>query len=284
MTPGSSCGSASLASVESARGNSTRGDSAGGPGPGPGDALPVTVSAYVVLTLLGMLEGLVGTFHYSNGPGILVAILFALAILVTCMLGAHGMRTALGGLLPAIGWYAVSLLLSTGTSGGSVIIADTSQGKWFLFGGALCAAAGAVYGYVQWSRPGRERRERLASGPGRSVGAGRSASLGVSSNRAGASPRSAGGQGAGGRGAGAQGGARGSAGPQADGRQSAGGQGSGGRQGRSTQDAGGQSAGGQGAGGQGEGAGGEGATAPASQPRPESGARGAWRAARRSPR
>jgi hypothetical protein len=157
------------------------------------------VSAYVVLTLLGLLEGLVGTFHYSNGPGVLVAILFALAILATCVLGAYGMRTALGGLLPAVGWYAVSLLLSTGTSGGSVIIADTSQGKWFLFGGALCAAAGAVCGYVQWSRPSRERRERLASGPGRSVGAGRS-------------------------------------GP------------------------------------------------PASQPRPESGARGAWRSARRSPR
>lgn len=151
-----------------------RGGPAGGTGPRPGGATAITVAAYVVLTLLGLLEGLVGTFHYSNGPGALVAILFALAILATCVLGAFGMRTALGGLLPAVGWYAVSLLLSTGTSGGSVIIADTSQGKWFLFGGALCAAAGAVYGYVQWSRPSRERRERLASGPGRSVGTDRS--------------------------------------------------------------------------------------------------------------
>ena len=125
------------------------------------------MGAYVVLVLLGMLEGLIGTFHYGNGPGVLVAILFALAILATCVLGAYGMRTALGALMPAVGWYVVSLLLSTGTSGGSVLIADTSQGKWFLFGGALCAAAGAVYGYVQWSRPSRERRERLAGGPGR---------------------------------------------------------------------------------------------------------------------
>lgn len=223
---------------------STQDKSAGGSGTGPADALPVTVSAYVVLTLLGMLEGLVGTFHYSNGPGALVAILFALAILVTCVLGAYGMRTALGSLLPAIGWYAVSLLLSTGTSGGTVIVANTSQGKWFLFGGALCAAAGAVYGYVHWSRPSRERRERLASGPGRSgdtgrpglVGSGRPGSIGTGGSRPGAGGRGAGGRGAGGEGAG------------------------------------------------GEGAGGQEAVGSEGQPGPATAPRGAWRAARRSSR
>lgn len=151
--------------------DSTQGRPASGSGPGRTGETAITVAAYVVLLLLGMLEGLLGTFHYSNGPGVLVPILFALAIFATCALGAYGMRTALGGLLPAIGWYAVSLVLSMGTSGGSVLIEDSSQGKWFLFGGAICAAAGAVFGYVQWSRPSRERRERLAAGSGQSVGA-----------------------------------------------------------------------------------------------------------------
>jgi hypothetical protein len=150
--------------VESKQGGPAGGSGSGPAGPAGRAGRAITVSAYVVLTLLGLLEGLVGTFQHSRGPGVLVAILFALAILVTCVLGAYGMRSALGGVLPAAGWYAVSLLLSTGTSGGSVLIADTSQGKWFLFGGAICAAAGAVYGYIQWSRPSRERRERLGRG------------------------------------------------------------------------------------------------------------------------
>jgi hypothetical protein len=166
--------------------DSTQGRPAGDSGPGRAGETAITAAAYIVLLLLGMLEGLIGTFHYSNGPGVLLPILFALAILVTCILGAYGMRSALGGLLPAVGWYVVSLLLSTGTAGGSVLIADTSQGKWFLFGGAICAAAGAVTGYVLWSRASRERRERLAAGPGQSVGSGRSGQFGAGSSGSGA--------------------------------------------------------------------------------------------------
>ena len=39
---------------------------------------------------------IVGTFQYSRGPGVLVAVLFDAAILATCMLGAWGMRTGTG--------------------------------------------------------------------------------------------------------------------------------------------------------------------------------------------
>jgi hypothetical protein len=40
-----------------------------------------------------------------------------------------------------------------GTKGGSVVITDSSAGKWFLFGGAATAVAGAVAAFVRWSRP-----------------------------------------------------------------------------------------------------------------------------------
>jgi Family of unknown function (DUF6113) len=120
----------------------------------------VTAGGYIALFLLGMVQGLVGTFQYSRGPGVLVAILFDAAILATCMLGARGMRTALGGLLPAVGWFVVTLVLSGNSAGGSVIVTNTAAGKWFLFGGSLCAAAGAVYAFARWSRSTREHRAR----------------------------------------------------------------------------------------------------------------------------
>jgi Family of unknown function (DUF6113) len=120
----------------------------------------VTAGAYIALCLLGMVQGLIGTFQYSRGPGVLVAILFDAAILATCMLGARGMRTALGGLLPAVGWFVVTLVLSANSAGGSVIVTDTAAGKWFLYGGSLCAAAGAVYAFARWSKGSREHRAR----------------------------------------------------------------------------------------------------------------------------
>lgn len=120
----------------------------------------VTAGGYIALCLLGMVQGLVGTFQYSHGPGVLVAILFDAAILATCILGARGMRTALGGLLPAVGWFVVTVVLSGNSAGGSVIVTNTAAGKWFLFGGSLCAAAGAVYAFARWSRGSREHRAR----------------------------------------------------------------------------------------------------------------------------
>lgn len=120
----------------------------------------VTAAGYVTLFLLGLVQGLIGTFQYSRGPGVLVAVLFDAAILLTCMLGAWGMRTALGGVLPAIGWFVVTLVLSGYSAGGSVIVTNTAAGKWFLFGGSVCAAGGAVYAFARWSRASREHRAR----------------------------------------------------------------------------------------------------------------------------
>ena len=129
--------------------------------PGPGqppsrdDDLGVAVIAYAVLFVLGMVQGLIGTFQYSRGPAPLVAILFDLGILATCVLASWGMRTALGGVLPAAGWLVVTLVLSSAPAGGSVIVTASPAGEWFLFGGAVAAVGGAVFAFARW---GRQRR------------------------------------------------------------------------------------------------------------------------------
>lgn len=142
------------------RGAGVRGAGVRGAGEKAGSRAPqyVTVAAYLALLLLGALIGLIGSFQYSQGPVPLAAVLFDLAILATCVLGSTGMRSAVGGVLPTAGWFVMTLLVSSGTPGGSVVVTDTPAGKWFLFGGAVCAAAGAVYSFAVWSRASRDRR------------------------------------------------------------------------------------------------------------------------------
>jgi Family of unknown function (DUF6113) len=131
----------------------------GPPVPSAGNGPVVRVMAYLLLFVLGALQALIGTFQYSRGPAwSLVAVCFALAILATCVLGGWGMHAAAGGVLPAAGWFLVSVLLGTSSSGGSVLVTNTPQGKWFLFGGAVCAAAGAIISFAKWTRPRARRR------------------------------------------------------------------------------------------------------------------------------
>jgi hypothetical protein len=129
------------------------------------DGPAVVVGAYCMLLLLGALEGLIGCFQYGRALGFFPvgAVAFAVAIGVTCVLGAWGMRRPLGGLMPAVGWFITSFVLAMGTPGGSVVITNTTAGKWYLFGGAACAAAGVVFGFVRWSpaRTGASRRGGL---------------------------------------------------------------------------------------------------------------------------
>jgi hypothetical protein len=116
----------------------------------------VVVGGYTMLLVLGVLEAMIGSFQYSRALGTfpVAAVAFALAIGVTCVLGAWGMHRPLGGLMPAVGWFVTSFVLSMATPGGSVVITNTTGGKWFLFGGSVLAIAGVVVGFVRWS-PGR---------------------------------------------------------------------------------------------------------------------------------
>jgi hypothetical protein len=69
------------------------------------------------------------------------------------------MGSVMGGVLPAIGWLAVSFVLTLPTAAGSVIVTNTTAGEWYLYGGAACAAVGVVAGFRQrWRRPRAGRR------------------------------------------------------------------------------------------------------------------------------
>ena len=120
-----------------------------------------TVAAYVALFLLGLIEGLIGCFQFGHSLGgvPVMSLVFCALILVTIVAGAVGMGTALGGVLPAIGWMTASFVLTLPTAAGSVIVTNTFAGKWYLYGGAACAAIGVVASF-RWRlrRPGAGRR------------------------------------------------------------------------------------------------------------------------------
>jgi hypothetical protein len=106
----------------------------------------VTVGAYAVLLLLGAVEGMIGSFQYSLVPPA-AAIAFCAAILVTCLLAAWGMRSITGAFVPAVGWIVTTFVLSMPVSNGSVIIASTSAGKWYLYGGTVSVIAAMVIAF-----------------------------------------------------------------------------------------------------------------------------------------
>jgi hypothetical protein len=122
--------------------------------PEPSSDSALTVGGcYLVLLLLGVAEGLIGSFQYSRGIGPVpaAAIGFALLILFTCVLAAWGMQASIAALMPAVGWFAASFVLAMSTPGGSIVITNTTAGKWYLFGGAAGAAGGVVAGFTRWS-------------------------------------------------------------------------------------------------------------------------------------
>ena len=119
------------------------------------------VAAYVALFLLGVMQGLIGCFQFGHSLGgvPVMSLVFCALILVTIVAGAVGMGTALGGVLPAIGWMATSFVLTLPTAGGSVIVTNTAAGKWYLYGGAACAATGIVASFsLRLRRPGVGRQ------------------------------------------------------------------------------------------------------------------------------
>ena len=122
------------------------------------------MAAYVLLFLLGAMQGLIGCFEFSHSLGSVpvAALGFCALILVTCVLGGLGMRSGFGGLVPAIGWLAASFVLTLPTAAGSVIVTNTTAGKWYLYGGAACAGVGIAVSFrYRPPRPGRGRRPEL---------------------------------------------------------------------------------------------------------------------------
>jgi membrane protein YdbS with pleckstrin-like domain len=115
-----------------------------------GPTWPVTVGVYSALFLFGAVQGLIGSFQYSRTAGSVpvAALVCCAVILATCLLGAWATRSVSGAVLPGIGWIIASFVLSMPVSNGSVIITSTTAGKWYLYGGTLCVAAGVVASFI----------------------------------------------------------------------------------------------------------------------------------------
>ena len=111
----------------------------------------LTVAAYTALFLAGAVQGLIGSFQYSRNPP-LGAIVFCLVLLATCLLGAWAMRSVSGALCPALGWFVASFVLSMPVASGSVIITNSAAGKWYLYGGTVCALSGVGLSFGVWAR------------------------------------------------------------------------------------------------------------------------------------
>jgi Family of unknown function (DUF6113) len=120
----------------------------------------MTAVGYVLLFVLGALQGMIGSFNYSRSPVPLVAIILDLVILATCVLAGWGMRTLGGGLAPAIGWIIASFVLSMPRPNGSIIITNTAAGQWYLYGGSLAALVGAAAAFTLWTRSHPRPRSR----------------------------------------------------------------------------------------------------------------------------
>jgi hypothetical protein len=111
----------------------------------------LNAAVYAALFLAGAVEGLIGSFQYSRDAPF-GAIAFCVALLATGVLGAWATRSITGALWPAIGWILTSFVLSMPAASGSVIIANTTAGKWYLYGGTVSALAGVAVSFGAWVR------------------------------------------------------------------------------------------------------------------------------------
>ena len=115
----------------------------------------VTGGAYALLLVLGVVQGLIGSLEYSAwmiGSFPAAAILFCLILLATCVLGAWGMSSVAGAIVPALGWIVAPFVLDSPSGQGSVIVAAVPSGEWYLYGGAVAALLGIAAAFVLWIR------------------------------------------------------------------------------------------------------------------------------------
>lgn len=128
-------------------------------GSGPdGGRRTLTAVGYLVLFLLGVVQGLIGSFQYSRAPAPLIAIILVLVIFGTCVACGWGIGTFGAALLPAAGWLLASFILAMPRPNGSVVITASAAGEWYLYGGALACVVGCLTAFftkVRRSAPPR---------------------------------------------------------------------------------------------------------------------------------
>jgi peptidoglycan/LPS O-acetylase OafA/YrhL len=128
-------------------------------GPLPaGGQRTLTALGYVLLFVLGALQGLIGSFQYSQSPSPVIAILLAVIIFATCAGCGWGLGTFGGALVPAVGWILATFILAMSRPEGSVVITATTAGECYLYGGALACAVGCLAGFFARVRRPLPRR------------------------------------------------------------------------------------------------------------------------------
>jgi Family of unknown function (DUF6113) len=118
----------------------------------------LTAAGYLMLFVLGALEGLIGSFQYSRSPAPLIAILLVVIVFATCAACGWGVGTFAAGLVPAVGWILASFIVAMPRGNGSVVITATAAGEWYLYGGALACVIGSASAF--FTRLRRSARPR----------------------------------------------------------------------------------------------------------------------------
>jgi nitrate reductase gamma subunit len=115
----------------------------------------VTGGAYGLLLVLGLIEGLIGSFTYSAwmiGSFPAAALLLCVILLATCVFGAWGMTSVAGAIVPALGWIVASFVLDSPSRQGSVIVAAVPSGEFYLYGGSVAALLAIAAAFALWIR------------------------------------------------------------------------------------------------------------------------------------
>lgn len=108
----------------------------------------VTVAAYVVLVMLGLVMGVLGAFQHSwyvrpvpipVAAPLCVAVLFAV-----CRAAGWAMGARSAALAPAAGWLAVTMVWLSDRPEGDVVIAGDLSGYIYLYGGLVAALVGVM--------------------------------------------------------------------------------------------------------------------------------------------
>lgn len=104
-----------------------------------------TVAAYVLLAVLGVALGVVGSFEFSWETLDLPVAAVTLALFDFVVIRAAGrmMEARLGAVVPAVLWMGVVVALSSRRPEGDLVVTGTLAGYVFLLGGVL-AALGAI--------------------------------------------------------------------------------------------------------------------------------------------
>ena len=116
-------------------------------GPATAGQRTLTALGYVMLFVLGAVQGLIGSFQYSQPPAPLIAIVLVVIIFATCAGCGWGVGSFGAALLPAAGWLLASFIIAMPRPNGSVVVTASAAGEWYLYGGALACAAGCVTGF-----------------------------------------------------------------------------------------------------------------------------------------